>query len=247
MGKLDGKIAVVTGGGQGIGKAIVKQFLDDGASGVAILDINTAIMEETVKELGTPGAKVMCVLCDISCEEQVKAAVKSVVERFGTIDILVNNAGITQDSIFHKMTEQQWDKVIKINLYGVFHMCRYVVPIMREKTYGKIINIASISAYGNIGQANYSASKGALISFTKTLALESGQKNITVNCIAPGFIETEMYATVPDEIIQKHLSRIPLKRLGSPKDVAYAAAFLASEEAGFITGQTIDVAGGGSV
>jgi len=247
MGKLDGKFAIVTGGGQGIGRSIVKQFLDDGASGVAILDISTALMEKTAEELRKPGSEIICVKCDISCEEQVRKAIKTVVEKFGTIDILVNNAGITQDSMFHKMTQEQWDKVIKINLYGVFHMCRHVVPIMREKAYGKIINIASISAYGNIGQANYSASKGALISFTKTLSLESGPKNITVNCIAPGFIETEMYAAVPEAIIEKHISRIPLKRLGTPGEVASVAAFLASEEATFVTGQIIDVAGGGSL
>jgi 3-oxoacyl-[acyl-carrier protein] reductase len=205
------------------------------------------VLKKTAELVDPSGEKVLPIQCDVSKEEQVAEAVKLILEKFKTIDILVNNAGITKDSMFHKMTNEQWDAVIHINLYGVYHMCKYVVPVMREKCYGRIVNITSISADGNIGQANYSATKGAITSFTKTLALEGGPKNITANCIAPGFIRTEMYDAVPEEIIAQHVKRIPLKRLGEPEDIAGAASFLASDDASFISGQTLTIAGGGSI
>lgn len=247
MSNLNGKYAVITGGGKGIGEAIVKRFLDDGAAGVAILGRNMEVLKKTAALVDPAGEKVLAVQCDVSKEEQVADAVKLIMETFKTIDILVNNAGITKDSMFHKMTNEQWDAVIHINLYGVYHMCKYVVPIMREKNYGRIVNITSISADGNIGQANYSATKGAITSFTKTLALEGGPKNITANCIAPGFIRTEMYEAVPEEIIAQHVKRIPMKRLGEPEEIAGAASFLASDDASFISGQSLTIAGGGSI
>jgi 3-oxoacyl-[acyl-carrier protein] reductase len=247
MSNLNGKYAVVTGGGKGIGEAIVKRLLDDGAAGVAILGRNMDVLKKTAELVDPSGEKVLAIRCDVSDEEQVAEAVKHIMEIFKTIDILINNAGITKDSMFHKMSNEQWDAVIHINLYGVYHMCKYVVPVMREKCYGRIVNITSISADGNIGQANYSATKGAITSFTKTLALEGGPKNITANCIAPGFIRTEMYDAVPEEIIAQHVKRIPLKRLGEPEDIAGAASFLASDDACFISGQTLTIAGGGSI
>jgi 3-oxoacyl-[acyl-carrier protein] reductase len=247
MGNLSGKYAVVTGGGKGIGEAIVKRFVDDGAAGVAILGRNLDILQETAKVLDPTGEKVIAIKCDVSKEQQVADAIKIIMDKFKTIDILVNNAGVTKDSMFHKMTNEQWDAVININLYGVYHMCKYVVPVMREKNYGRIVNITSISAFGNIGQANYSATKGAIVSLTNTLALEGGPKNVTANCIAPGFINTDMYKAVPEEIIAQHVKRVPLKRLGEPEEIAGAASFLASDDASFITGQCLVISGGGSI
>jgi 3-oxoacyl-[acyl-carrier protein] reductase len=247
MSDLRGKYAVVTGGGKGIGEAIVKRFIDDGVAGVAILGRNVDILQKTANALDQTGEKVIAIRCDVSNEQEVANAIKIIMEKFKTIDILVNNAGITKDSMFHKMTNEQWDSVININLYGVYHMCKYVVPIMREKKYGRIVNITSISAFGNIGQANYSATKGAIVSLTNTLALESGPKNITANCIAPGFINTDMYKAVPEEIIANHVKRVPLQRLGEPEEIASAASFMASEDASFISGQCLVIAGGGSI
>ncbi|HYE68441.1 MAG TPA: SDR family NAD(P)-dependent oxidoreductase [Anaerovoracaceae bacterium] len=247
MGKLSGKYAVVTGGSQGIGEAIVKRFVEDGAAGVAILARSLDVAQKTAASIDPTGEKVIAIKCDVSNEEQVADAIKAILEKFGTIDILVNNAGITKDSMFHKMTNEQWDTVIHINLYGVYHMCKYVLPIMREKNYGRVVNITSISAFGNIGQANYSATKGAIISFTNTIAKEGGPKNITANCIAPGFIKTDMYNAVPENIIAEHVKRVPLKRLGEPEEIAGAASFFASDDASFISGECLVISGGGSI
>lgn len=244
MGKLSGKYAIVTGGSKGIGEAIVKKFVEDGAEGIAILGRNLDVAQQTAKDIDPAGEKVIAIGCDVGDEEQVAAAIKIILEKFKTVDILVNNAGITKDAMFHKMTNEQWDAVININLNGTYYMCKYVVPIMREKNYGRIVNITSVSAYGNVGQANYSASKGAIISLTKTLAKEGGPKNITVNCIAPGSIKTDMYDAVPEEIVAEHLKHIPLKRLGEPAEIASAASFLASDEASYISGQCLIVSGG---
>jgi 3-oxoacyl-[acyl-carrier protein] reductase len=244
---LNGKYAVVTGGGKGIGEAIVKRFVEDGIAGVAILGRNFDTLKKTSDLIDPSGETILPIKCDISAEDQVAEAIDTILDKFKTIDILVNNAGITKDSIFHKMTKEQWDTVIDINLYGTYHMCKYVIPIMRDHNYGRIVNITSISAEGNIGQANYSATKGAIISFTKTLAKEGGSKNITVNCIAPGFIKTEMYDAVPDTIIAEHVKRVPLKRLGEPEEIAGATSFLASDDASYISGQCLTISGGGSI
>jgi 3-oxoacyl-[acyl-carrier protein] reductase len=244
MGDLHGKFAVVTGGSQGIGAAIVKRFVEDGAAGVAILDYNFELAKKTASRIDPAGDKVLAISCDVSDEGQVASAIKTAMEAFKTIDILVNNAGITKDAMFHKMTDDAWKAVINVNLYGTYHTCKYVVPIMRAKGYGRIVNISSVSAFGNVGQANYAASKGAIIGFTKTLAKEGGPKNITANCIAPGYINTEMYKAVPDEIIAEHLKLIPLKRLGEPEEIASAASFLASDDASFVSSQCLVVSGG---
>ena len=245
MGNLSGKYAVVTGGSRGIGAAIVKRFLDDGAAGVAILEWDFEAAKKTAAELDPTGEKVLACNCDVSDEEQVADAIKTATDKFGTIDILVNNAGITRDGMFHKMKKEAWDAVINVNLYGAYNTCKYVVPIMREKGYGRIVNITSVSAFGvTMGQTNYAASKGAIISFTKALAKESGFKNITVNCIAPGFINTEMYQAVPDEIIAEQMKLVPLGRLGAPEEIASAASFLASDDASYISSQCLIISGG---
>jgi len=246
MGKLSGKYAVVTGGCKGIGAASAKRLFDDGAAGVAILDWDFKQAKQTAAEIDLSGEKVIALGCDVSKEEQVAEAIKTVLEKFKTIDILVNNAGITKDAIFHKMSNEAWDAVLQVNLYGTYYLCKHVIPVMREKNYGRIVNIASVSAFGNVGQANYSASKGAIISLTKTLCKEGGPKNITANCIAPGYINTDMYQAVPEEIIKEHIKLIPQKRLASAEEIASVVAFLASDDSSWVSGQCI-VASGGSM
>jgi 3-oxoacyl-[acyl-carrier protein] reductase len=240
MGKLSGKYAIVTGGGKGIGETIVKRFLEDGIEGVAVLEYDIKLMEN----MDVASDKVLPIQCDVSDDEQVKSAVSQAVEHFGTVDILVNNAGITRDSMFHKMGDEAWDAVLNVNLKGAYHLCKYVIPIMRKNACGRIVNISSVSAFGNVGQTNYAASKAGLIGFTKTLAKESGPKNILVNCVAPGYIETDMYNDVPQEIITEHMKLIPLRRLGQPGEVASAVSFLSSDDASFISGQCLIISGG---
>jgi 3-oxoacyl-[acyl-carrier protein] reductase len=244
MSNLSGKYAVVTGGSKGIGAAIVERFLADGVAGVAVLEWNVELANKAAEKIDPAGEKVLVIPCDVSNEEQVAGAIRQTLDRFKTIDILVNNAGITRDAIFHKMSREAWDEVINVNLNGTYHTCKYVVPIMREKSYGRIVNIASISAFGNVGQANYAASKAAVIGFTKTLAKEGGPKNITVNCIAPGYTNTDMYAEVPKEIVAEHMKQIPLKRLAEPGEIASVASFLASDDASYISAQCLVVSGG---
>ncbi|WML39599.1 SDR family NAD(P)-dependent oxidoreductase [Neobacillus sp. OS1-2] len=244
MGKLSGKYAIVTGGGKGIGESIVKRFLEDGMEGIAVLEYDVELVERLISTLGEISNKVLPIRCDVSNEAHVRTAVSQAVERFGTVDILVNNAGITRDSMFHKMADEAWDAVINVNLKGAYHLCKYVIPIMRNQSYGRIVNISSVSAFGNAGQANYAASKAGLIGFSKTLAKEGGPKNITVNCVAPGYIETDMYHHVPEEIIAEHMKLIPLRRLGQPNEVASAVSFLSSDDASFISGHCLILSGG---
>ena len=244
MGDLNGKYAVVTGAGKGIGASIVKRMLNDNAAGVALLDYDEKLAVETAKELDPEGTRTLVLKCDVSNEEQVEFAVNKIHKYFGQIDILINNAGITRDKIFHKMSTEDWKSVLNINLDGTFYLSKAVVPIMREQNYGRIVNISSTVATGNAGQANYSASKAAIIGFTKTLAKEGGPKNITVNCIAPGFINTDMFQAVPADIIEEYLKSIPLKRLADPSEVASVVSFLASDDASFVSGQCLVVSGG---
>ncbi|WP_419959471.1 3-oxoacyl-ACP reductase FabG [Psychrobacillus sp. BM2] len=243
MGKLKGKYAIITGGGKGIGESIVKRFLEDGIAGIAVLEYDLNLAKEMISRLDTSDAEVLAIQCDVSNDNQVEKAVSQAMKHFGTVDILVNNAGITQDSMFHKMTDEAWDAVINVNLKGAYYLCKHVVPIMRKNAFGKIVNISSISAFGNVGQANYAASKAGLIGFSKTLAKEGGPKNINVNCVAPGYIETDMYKTVPTEIIEEHIKNTPLKRLGKPHEIASVVSFLSSDDASFLSGQCITVSG----
>lgn len=242
MGALTGKYAVVTGGARGIGEAVARRFVKEDAAGVAILDYDGETAAETAAALG--GNHTIAVQCDVSDRDSVQAAFEEVYDAFGTIDILINNAGIIRDAIYHKMTYEQWDQVIAVNLHGVNNCCRQVVPKMREQMYGKIVNISSSSAYGNAGQANYSATKAGLIGFTKTLAKELGQKNITVNAIAPAMIDTDMIKSVPELTVKMVLELIPLKRLGTPDELANAVLFLSSDESSYINGIVLDVNGG---
>lgn len=243
MASVQDKVAIVTGGARGIGKSIVTRFFRDGAK-VAILDYDFAAATQTANELDPSGEMLFPVGCDVSIKEEVDAAVAAIMQRFARIDILINNAGITQDAMFHKMTEEQWDRVLKVDLYSVFYLCKAVVPYMREQSYGKIVNITSTSAFGNIGQSNYSSAKAGMIGFSKTLARECGRKNITVNCIAPGWIDTDILKTIPEELMAKNILNIPLGRLGSPDEIASVAAFLSCDDSSFLTGQTLTVSGG---
>jgi len=237
---LSNKIAVITGSAGGIGKATAKVFIRENVEGIAIVDYNYEAACKTAEELGP---KAFPVKCDVSNYESVQAAVAQVMERFGRIDILVNNAGITRDAIFHKMTIQQWEQVINTNLNGVFYWTHSVYPQMRNNNYGRIINLSSTAVRGNPGQCNYSATKAALIGFTASLAKEGGRKNITVNCVAPGATQTEMYDKVPEEIRQAMIASNPMQRLGQPQEIGEVVAFLASERASFLSGQWIPVNG----
>lgn len=242
MQNLNGKIAVVTGAAQGIGKVIAKRLLDDGAT-VAMLDYNEAGMIATAQELDPTGEKSMAVGCDVSKEEKVADAFKAIYERFGRIDILVNNAGITRDAIFHKMTPAMMHQVMDVNFFGTYNCIYQVVPGMREQGSGRIINISSTSSYGNAGQANYAASKAAIEGLSKTLAKELGRKNITVNCVLPGMIDTEMMHAIGEDLLNARVAGTPMKRLGQPEEIASLVAFLASDDASYVSGTCIICSG----
>lgn len=245
MGTLEGKIAIVTGAGKGIGAAIVKRFLKEGIRGVAMFEWNEALCLETARALDPDGTVLLPVKCDVSDREQVRAGVEQTLERFGTVDILVNNAGITKDRIFHKMSDEEWDAVINVDLNGVYNLCRAVVPILREKGYGRIVNISSTSAWGNAGQANYAAAKAAVLGLTATLAKELAAKGVVVNAVAPGFIDTDMYAEVPREKQEASIrNRVPMHRLGEPEELAGVVNFLSGPDVSFLTGQCLVVSGG---
>lgn len=243
MGDLKGKYAIVTGAGKGIGAAIAERLLQDNIAGVALLDYDEDLVKQTAARLDPKGGRAFAVKCDVSGEEQVNSAVQAVLARFGAVDILVNNAGITRDKMFHKMDTAAWQSVLNINLNGAYYLCRAVIPQMRQRNYGRIVNISSTSAFGNAGQANYAASKAALIGLTKTLAREGGPRNITVNCIAPGFINTDMFQAVPKEIIAEYMKCIPLGRLGEASEVAGVVSFLAGDDSSFVSGQCLIVSG----
>ena len=239
--RLDNKVAVITGGASGIGLAAVKRFVLEGAK-VAILDYNEQAGEQVVANYGD---EVVFFKADVSNQEQVQQAVKAIAEHFGKIDILINNAGITRDASLLKMSAADFDKVIQINLNGVFYCTQAVVPYMIEQKYGKIINTSSVSAErGNFGQTNYTATKAALIGMTKTWAKEFGRKGINVNAVAPGFVETDMVESVPSEITGMISTITSMQRMGKPEDVANAYLFLASDEASYITGHVLHVDGG---
>ena len=237
---LSNKFAVITGSAGGIGKATAQIFIRENIAGIAIVDYNYEAACKTAQELGP---KAFPVKCDVSKADQVQEAINLILEKFGRVDILVNNAGITRDAIFHKMTLEQWEQVINTNLNGVFYWTHGLYSQMRENNYGRIINLSSTSVRGNPGQCNYSATKAALIGFTASLAKEAGRKNITVNCVAPGATQTEMYDKVPDEIRQAMIASNPMQRLGQPSEIGEVIAFLASERASFLSGQWIPVNG----
>ena len=241
MGKLTGRFAIVTGAGKGIGKAIVQRFLEDDVAGVALFDMDEELVTATAKELDPTGLRAIPVRCNVADHEDVNAAVATVTEKFGRVDILINNAGITRDAMFHKMTDLQAHQVMDVNFYGTFNCCQAVIKGMRDQCYGKIVNISSISANGNVGQTNYAASKAAIEGFTKSLAKESARKNITVNAIAPCGIDTDMQRSVPEANLRGLINAMPGQRLGNVEELASAALFLASDDSSFVSGVILPV------
>ncbi|MBP2157586.1 MULTISPECIES: acetoacetyl-CoA reductase [Asticcacaulis] len=235
-----GRVALVTGGTRGIGKAIVKRLRDAGLTVAAGYAGNEENARKVADELG-----VMIVKGSVDKFEDCARAVQEVEAALGPIEVLVNNAGITRDGFFHKMSKEQWQEVIHTNMDSVFNMTRQVIEGMRERNYGRIINISSINGQkGQAGQTNYSAAKAGMIGFTKALAMESAAKGITVNCVAPGYTSTEMVSAINPAVLEKIVAGIPVGRLGTPEEVAEICAFLASDMASFITGATIAVNGG---
>ena len=244
MGELTGKACLVTGGSRGIGRAIALELGRQGASVAVGYATNEAAATAVAAEIATSGGQSFAFGCDVQDPSAVEPAVASVVERFGKIDVLVNNAGITRDRSLAKMSPEEWNDVLQTNLTSVFHMTSRVLPHMVQAGYGRIVNISSvIGVHGNFGQANYAAAKAGIIGFTKSAALELARKGVTVNAIAPGFIETEMIAAMPDEVRDKILAKIPMGRFGRPEEIAQAAAFLISS-GDYITGQVIAIDGG---
>lgn len=239
-----GKKALVTGSGGGIGKCVALLLADMGAD-IMVNDVSIENAGQTAEEIISKGRKALVSDADVVKNYEVKKMFDSIASEFGRLDILVNNAGITRDSLLMEMQEGQWDKVMDVNLKGVFHCCQHAAKMMSEKQYGKIINISSASAQmGNIGQVNYAASKGGVISVTKTLAKELARYSINVNAVAPGFIKTPMTQTVPEKVEKYLISQIPLRRAGKPEEVANAVAFLASEMSDYITGHVLSINGG---
>ncbi|HJX60503.1 MAG TPA: 3-oxoacyl-[acyl-carrier-protein] reductase [Thermodesulfobacteriota bacterium] len=242
--KLAAKVALVTGAAQGIGKAVALLLARNGAE-IIVSDINLEKAEETAKEVQALGRKALAIKVDVAKLDDVEKMVGAILARFGQVDILVNNAGIARDKLILRMTEEDWDAVLNINLKGTFNCTKAVVRHMSKQRSGKIVNIASVvGEMGNAGQGNYAASKAGVIGFTKTIAREFAQRGINVNAIAPGYIETPMTDALPDKAKEELKRLIPMDRLGKPEDVAEAVLFLVSEASSYITGHVLNVNGG---
>lgn len=240
--KLDGQVAIITGGAKGIGAGACELFCDAGAQ-VILWDVIDG--EPVAQKIKERGGKVVYQKVDITDRVQVEKAVKAVLTLFRRIDILINNAGIIRDRTFAKMSDQEWDDVMNVNLKGAFNTCKVIVPIMREAQYGRIINTSSINGLvGAFGQTNYAVSKAGIVGFTKSLAKEVGKYGITVNAVAPGFIKSDMTDSMPDEVVQAGIAQIPVGRIGQPEDIAFAYLYLASPQASFVTAFTLSVNGG---
>ena len=241
---LNDKIAIVTGASQGIGETIAVEMAKSGAN-VFCIARNKNALDSTINKIISNGDKASAYSCDISNNKQFNNIVTDVFKEYGSIDILVNNAGITNDTLLMRMKEEDWDSVINTNLKSVYKLSQAVIKSMMKKRYGRIINISSVVGHtGNAGQTNYAATKAGISGFTKSLAQEIGSREVTVNCVAPGFIDTDMTRALSEDQRQQLLGHIPLGRLGSPIDVAHAVCYLASDLAGYVTGETIHVNGG---
>jgi 3-oxoacyl-[acyl-carrier protein] reductase len=242
---LSNKVAIITGGAVGIGKYITLELARKGAKVVLNYNRSADAALALVEEIKSFGGEAFAVQADISKYQDAERLVSEAVKAYGTLNIVVNNAGITDDALILRMTEEQFDRVISTNLKGVWNMCKHSAKTMLKSGYGRIINISSVSGVmGNAGQTNYSASKAGVIGMTKALAREFASRNVTVNAIAPGFIETDMTQKMSQDMMDYWINQIPLKRAGQPQEVAYAVSFLASEQASYITGHTLEVDGG---
>ena len=240
MSRLSEHVAVVSGAGRGIGEGIARRLADDGAT-VVCADVNLEAVQRVADACGGSSSGLRL---DVSDSAACDAAVEQVVAEHGRLDILVNNAGINRDAMLHKMTDTQWDEVLAVDLSGVFYLGRAAARVMRARRSGKIINISSASWLGNIGQANYAAAKAGVVGLTRTMSKELARSGVTVNALCPGFIKTEMTSALPPEIHAAQLKKIPLGRVGTPRDVGNLVAFLASADADYITGEVINIGGG---
>lgn len=250
MGRLEGRVALVTGAGRGIGRATAERFAREGAL-VCLTDMDGEVVAQAAAQLVDEGADVFAAKVDVTSRTEVEDAVRKAVDRYGRLDILVNNAGVTRDNLIHRMSDDEWRSVLNVHLVGGFFCARAAQKHMVENEYGRIINVSSVSALGNRGQSNYSAAKAGLQGFTKTLALELGRYGVTVNSVAPGFIETEMTRATAERLgvgfedfVSAAAEQIPAGRSGKPEDAAAAILFFASQEAGFVNGQVLYVSGG---
>lgn len=244
--RLQDKIAVVTGAGQGIGRVIAERFASEGAQ-LVINDLRPEMLEQTARAIADRGGAVLAEPADVGDRAAVERLAEAAVERFGRLDIWVNNAGINRDALALKMSGEQWDAVLRVNLTGCFNGCQAAAARMAAAGGGSIVNLSSRAYLGNIGQANYSASKAGVVGLTRTLALELARHGVRVNAIAPGFIDTEMSRGVPADVRDRVVKAIPLRRMGQPEEIANVALFLASDEASYITGQVLLVCGGRSL